>query len=64
MKGSRTYWKIDVNGWGTLYGYGTEAQAEKFRYHKSNWECSVGRKTKIKKEEKPFGPTWEDLSEF
>lgn len=41
---SLTYWAITVNGWGTLYGRGSEAHAEEWRRHKATWEAAVAKK--------------------
>jgi hypothetical protein len=41
---AKLHFTIDVNGWGTLYGFGTEAEAEEWRAHKANWERAVARK--------------------
>ena len=38
------YWVITVAGWGTIYGYGTEEDAETMRVHKARWERAVARK--------------------
>ena len=63
-KEKKQLWAITIAGWGTLWGKGTETQAEKFRVHKCNWEQAVGTKAVVMKEQKPPEKEWEDLSEF
>ena len=40
----RKWWLISISGYGSLGFYGTAAEAEEMRVHKSNWERGVGRK--------------------
>ena len=39
-----TDWIICVSGYGSFPFVGTEAEAEKMRVHKANWEHGVGKK--------------------
>ena len=55
MSTNKCYWKITVSNWGTLYGYGTEAEAEDWRYHKAQWEHETARKERISKSDIPEG---------
>ena len=48
---AKDYWAINVHSWGTLYAIGTEAEAEEWRRHKSNWEQSVATKRLATEEE-------------
>ena len=57
----KIYFVISVAGWGTLYGFGTVAEAETWRAHKANWERAVARKRLATAEE--IGKNeFEDLS--
>lgn len=39
-------WLIKVAGWGEIVFVGTEAEAEDWRVHKSNWEGGIASKRK------------------
>lgn len=41
------HWKIRIQGYGTFDFAGTEAEAEKMRAHKANWERGVGIKWRV-----------------
>lgn len=44
-------WKITIGGWGTLWCYGTEDEAEQWRAHKAEWEGAIGRKSPCTRDE-------------
>lgn len=41
---SKFHWRIYISEWGTLWGFGTEKQAEEWRRHKCRWEHCIGNK--------------------
>lgn len=43
----RYFWSIDITNWGTLFAFGTEAEAEEWRVHKALWERGGGSKTRV-----------------
>lgn len=49
----KTYWRITVNGWGTIYCVGTERQAEKYRADKQWYAGSMAMKAQVERETIP-----------
>ena len=45
------HWRIHISEWGTLWGIGTEQEAEEWRRHKCRWEHSIGNKRLATEEE-------------
>lgn len=47
----RSWWSINVTGYGRFEYFGTAAEAEEMREHKEDWEGGRGTKRKAKPEE-------------
>ena len=47
----RTWWSINVSGYGRFSYFGNTEEAEKMRAHKEDWEGGRGTKRKAKPEE-------------
>jgi hypothetical protein len=47
----RIWWMIKVTGYGEFEHFGTEAEAEEMRVHKSQWEGGRGTKRKATPDE-------------
>lgn len=63
-KSKKYHWIIDVAAWGTLYGFGTEEEAEEWRSHKANWERCVAKKRKASESEVAQIQEWESLKDL
>ena len=61
---NQEHWEITVNGWGTLFAIGTEADAEAWRSHKAQWEAGIATKRRVNPDEVTPTTGWDRLSEL
>ena len=57
-------WRIDGRNYGTVFGRGTEAEAEEWRAHKGSWEGYGATKQEVDESEVPRGRAVECFKEL